>query len=81
MQPIGEGLTGLAEGDALLGGQALDHAVADGVEMIAFQYLQPQPDRVGQRKVGREHPCLHRAAHARRRMQMRVRSRARRETH
>ena len=39
MQPVGGGGAGVAEGNALQGGQTLDHPVPRPVEMIALQHL------------------------------------------
>ena len=57
-----------AKDNPLQGGQTLDHAVAGGVEVVAFQQLQPEPDRIGRRNVGRQQAdeafaTLHHRAH------------------
>ena len=42
----------LPERDALDGGHTVHHPVPRRVEVVTFQHLQPQPDRVRQRDVG-----------------------------
>ena len=67
-QPIGERRARLVEGDAIQRGHAIEHADAAGIQVVAFEHLQPQADWVTRRHLGEKQPnktfaALHHRAH------------------